>query len=154
MKFNEYLKKLYQSPVFRSVLPMNQGALYPIFFVKNGKLCAHFLAHKTEITKDGMKVYYPEYYMVFTYPECTLIKFERLAYNDDFAETDFRSFELIEKPEKEIADKKRKELSDILQQADNLLSEWDEKKSADTECYNSAYYKILTQKQKEVLEML
>lgn len=154
MKLNEYLNKLHKTPVFRGVLPMNQGALYPLFSVVNGRLCAHFLTHNTEMSNEGMKVYHPEYYLVFTYPDCTPLKFERLPYNPAFAQTDFKAFELIARPSKEDAESKRKALTEVLQLADNLLADWDEKKSADTEAYNSAYFSLLTEKQKEVLKKL
>lgn len=154
MELNEYLKNLHQSTVFRSILPMNQGALYPMFSVKNGKLCAHFLAHKTEITKDGIKVYYPEFYMTFTYPGCTLVKFDRLAFDPTFSAEDFNTFEVINKPDAEELKQKKKELNAVLQLADKVLSDWDKNESADVGEYNSAYFKILTEKQREVLKKL
>ncbi len=154
MKLNEYLKKLNQSPVFRSVLPMNQGALYPMFSVENGKLCAHFLTHKTEITKDGMKVYHPEFYLTFTYPGCALVKFERLAFDSAFSAESLNTFEVINKPTQEELSQKKSEISAVLQLAEKVLVEWDENESADVSEYNSAYFKILTEKQREVFKKL
>ena len=154
MKLNEYLKKLHQSPMFRSVLPMNQGALYPMFSVENGKLCSHFLTHKTEITKDGMKVYHPEFYLTFTYPGCTLVKFERLAFDKAFSAENFDTFEVINKPDADELNQRKNELNEVLQLAEKVLGEWDENESADVSEYNSAYFKILTEKQREVFKKL
>lgn len=154
MKLNEYLNKLHKSPVFRSILPLNQGALYPMFSVENGKLCAHFLTHKTEKTKDGLKVYYPEFHLTFTYPGCVLVKFERLAYNTNFSAEIFNTFEIISKPDAEQLSKRKNEIGAVLQLAENVLTQWDERESADVNEYNSAYFEIITEKQREVFKNL
>lgn len=154
MKINEYLKKLHGTPVFRNILPMTQGALYPMFSVENDKLCAHFLTHKMDMTKDGIKAYFPEFYLTFTYPDCRLVKFERLAFNSAFTQDDLNSFEIVAKPTKEEAELRRGEISAALELAEKILAEWDENKSADVSEYNSVYYKILTEKQREVFKKL
>ena len=154
MKLNEYLKKIHQSSVFRSLLPINQGALYPMFSVENGKLCAHFITHKTEMTKDGIKAYHPEFYLTFTYPGCTLVKFDRLAFDKAFSSENFDAFEVINKPGAEELQQRKNELNAALQLAEKLLSEWDENELADVSEYNSAYFKILTEKQREVFKKL
>lgn len=154
MKLNEYLRKLHQSPIFRSVLPMTQGAIYPMFSVTNGKLCAHILTHKSERTSEGIKAYCPENYLVFTYPDCALVKFEKLAYNPAFADNDFSAFNIIQRPSNEEAVKRRAEITGLVCLADEILAKWDETGEADCQGYNSSYFAILTEKQQEVLKKL
>ncbi len=154
MKLNEYLGKLQSSPIFRSVLPADQGALYPLFSVKNGTLCIHLLTHKTEITNNGLKVYHPEFYLSFTYPAATLLEFNCLSFDARFTSETRNFFEIIGKPSTEETTQKKEELGKIIYLADKLLAEWDEKKAADINEYNSAYLKLLTEKQKEVFEKL
>ncbi len=154
MKLNEYLKKIHGSSIFRSVLPVNQGILYPMLSVENGKLCAHFLAHRTEMTKDGYKVFFPEFYMVFTYPGGTLIKFERLMFNKNLSGCDTDSFEVLKKPSAEEAANKREKIGAMLELAEKALADWDENRMPDVGEYNSTYFEILTEKQREVFRKL
>ena len=154
MKLSEYLEKLQKSSIFRSVLPMNQGVLYPLFSVVNEKLCTHFITHRTEFSDEGLKVYYPEFYMVFTYPGCALVKFERLACSPDFAGEDFDSYEVMRNFSAEEASVRKKEIKDVLKLAENIFDQWDSSMIADAEMYNSAYFKLLTEKQQEVLNKL
>ncbi len=154
MKLNVYLEKLRGDSVFRTVLPVNQSILYPMFSVQNGNLCAHFLTHKTEIGTDGFKAFFPEFYMVFSYPGGKLMKFERLSLHRNFTVEDFASFDLVAKPSAEEAERKRNELSKLLDSAEKILTEWEETESADVETYNQAYFNFLTEKQKQALKKL
>lgn len=152
MKLNDYLEKIRQSSVFRNIIPVNQGVIYPVFSIRNGVLCASFLAHRTEMIGDELKIYFPEFYMTFTYPEGVLVSFERLAFSSEFTPEQLNSFEIMHRPSAQEALRKKEELKAVLSLGDRILTEWDTLKIADISRYNSAYLKIVTEKQKEIFE--
>ena len=154
MKFDDYLEKIRKSSIFRNIIPVNQGVIYPIFSIRNGELCASFLAHRTEIRNGELRIYFPEFYMTFTYPNGVLLNFERIAYNPEFTAEELSSFEIMPKLSAQVTLRKREELENILSLGNKILTEWDMKKTADVGEYNSAYLKIVTEKQRKIFEKL
>lgn len=154
MKFNDYLENIRKSSTFRTLIPINQGVIYPIFSFRNGELCASFLAHRTETQKDELKIYFPEFYMTFTCPKGVLLNFERIAFNPKFTKEELGSLEVMPKLSAQETLRKREEFENILRLGDKILTEWDMAKTADVDEYNSAYLKIITENQRKIFEKL
>lgn len=147
MKLKEFIRKVQSSPVTRAVLPMGQGMLFPAFTVTEGKLCLHFICHRSSVTKDGLQIWPPEFYFQFAYPKGTLLTMQNLRYVPGFQETDFAAAQLLPPRTPDEQPRFRDNLRHLEQMGDEILETWDAAGTAELEAYNRLLECILTPEQ-------
>ena len=147
MTLKEFLKTTQTSPVVRAVLPIEQGMLYPAFCVTRGKLCVHFLCHRSAVGKEGLKVWPPELHFQFAYPTGGILTFQDLKYSPAFAGTDFTAHSVIPPRSQEQRTWYQENIRRLETLGNSLLEAWDEQGSADPSEYMRVLERVLTPEQ-------
>lgn len=147
MKLKEFIRKVQNTPVIRGLLPVNQGMLFPAFTVTEGKLCLHFLCHRSAVVKDGLQVWPPELYFQFAYPKGTLLAMQDLHYSPGFAGSDFKKAQLLPPRTPEERSRYRDSMQSLEQLGDEILQTWDAAGAAELEAYNRLLERVLLPEQ-------
>lgn len=150
MTLQDFMRKIQQNSVCRSVLPADLAMLYPAFSVKRGILCAHILCHRAAVRPEGLEIWSPELSMELAYPQARLISIINLKFDGPYTD----GTKLI--PNRSPEDKARyagaiRKLTDL---GDGLLTSWDETGSADVSAYNECLKSVLDASQWEILASL
>lgn len=150
MTLQDFMRKIQQNSVCRSMLPVDLVMLYPAFSVKRGILCAHILCHRAAVRPEGLEIWPPELSLEFTYPQARPISIINLKFDGPYAD----GTKLI--PNRPPEDKARyagavRKLTGL---GDGLLAGWDETVSADVSAYNECLKSVLDISQWEILAAL
>lgn len=150
MELKQFINKMMQSNGLRAMLPVNQGLLYPCFTICEGNLCAHFLAHGSNITPEGMVQHMPLYHVTSLYPRGSVVSIENLRFNPAFADTDFSASTLIPRRSPEEKQKAKEQMQQLTNLVNGALDSWDETGRADFDAYHEKLTQVL---QPEQLQM-
>lgn len=123
MELKKFINALQQNVGLRTLLPLNQGLLYPYFEVRDGQLYTHFLANASTITADGMLLYTPVYHVLATYPQGNILCVENLKFAPIFRDVDFSVTTLLKKKTPEEQESARAQLTLLAQLADAVLED-------------------------------
>lgn len=95
MEYSNIISKLYNGLMHREevrlLVPMGYGPGLPVLTVDNGYLCASFpfLRYKVTGEVDKTFVFPVKYIFKYVLPECMLVKFDDLEYQETFDGFDF-----------------------------------------------------------------
>ena len=147
MELKKFINTLQQNVGLRTLLPLNQGLLYPYFEVRNGQLYTHFLANASTITPEGMLLYPPAYHVMATYPQGEILCIENLRYVPAFRNVDFSATVLLEKKNPEQREAARAQMAQLNQLAEDVLKDWE---NADIAAYHRQLSCVLTNQQMQM----
>jgi len=144
MELKKFINTLQQNVGVRTLLPLNQGLIYPYFVRQNGKLCAHFLGNASNIMAAGMVLHTPAYHVVASYPKGEVLCVENLQYNPAFRNVDFSETTLLIKKTPQQREEAKAQMAKLAQLAEEVLQDWE---NADLEAYHAQLFQVLTQQQ-------
>ena len=147
MELKKFINVLQQNIGLRTLLPLNQGLLYPYFEVRDGQLYAHFLANANNITPEGMLLHTPAYHVMASYPQGQILCIENLRYVPCFRDVDFSATTLLEKKSPEEAAAARAQMATLNQLSEEVLKDW---KNADIAAYHKQLECVLTDQQMQM----
>ena len=147
MELKKFINALQQNVGVRTLLPLNQGLLYPYFEVRDGQLYAHFLANASKITPEGLLLYTPAYHVMASYPQGEILCIENLRYAPIFRDVDFSATTLLEKKSSEEAELARAQMARLNQLVEDVLKNWE---CADIAAYHLQLACVLTQQQMQM----
>lgn len=154
MELKQFMNTMQQNVGLRSLLPLNQGMLYPWFTVTGGRLCAHFLANASVITSEGMVLHTPAYHVIGCYPEGTIGCIENLRYNPAFRDVDFGATTLLKKRDAEEKQQAKERMRRLTELVNEVLRQWDETGTADFTAYHQQLAAVLTEQQLQMYHMV
>lgn len=147
MELKNFINKLQQNVGLRTLLPLNQGLLYPYFEVRDGQLYTHFLANASSITPEGVLLYPPAYHVLASYPQGQILCIENLKFNPLFKAMDFSATTLLEKKTPEERDTARARLAKLTELAEEILKDWE---NGDIAAYHKQLEIVLTEQQMQM----
>ena len=147
MEMKKFINALQQNVGLRTLLPLNQGLLYPYFEVREGHLYAHFLANASNITPEGLLLYTPVYHVMASYPQGQILCIENLRYAPAFREVDFSATTLLEKKSPEETATARAQMAKLNQLSEEVLKDWE---NADIAAYHKQLECVLTEQQMQM----
>lgn len=147
MELKKFINVLQQNVGLRTLLPLNQGLLYPYFEVRDGQLYAHFLANASTITPEGMLLYPPAYHVLASYPQGQILCVENLRYAPAFRDVDFSATTLLEKKSPEEREEARAQMAQLNQLVEDVLKNWE---CADVAAYHRQLACVLTDQQMQM----
>lgn len=150
MELKEFMKKIQQDPMRLHMLPVTQGMLYPAFSVVRGKLCAHFLCHRSAVKPEGLQIWPPEFYFQYVYPQGKPLAVRSLRYSTQWEDTDFDTPVLIPNRTPEERERTREAIKELTRLGDELLKAWDKNGTADVQAYNQQHAQVLERGQWEL----
>lgn len=147
MELKQFINTMMKNQGLRSLLPVSQGLLYPCFAVREGKLCAHFLANASAIRPEGMVQHMPLYHVTALYPEGYLVGIENLKYNPAFEQIDFDAFAVIPKRDPVQKQQAKEQLQELTRLVNEVLDTWDREQNADLTAYHEQLLRTLLPQQ-------
>lgn len=147
MELKKFINALQQNVGLRTLLPLNQGLLYPYFEVRDGQLYAHFLANASSITSEGLLLYTPVYHVVASYPQGEILCIENLRYSPLFRDVDFSATTLLGKKSSEEKETARAQMVKLNQLSEEVLKDWE---NADIAAYHKQLECVLTDHQMQM----
>ena len=150
MKLSELVDILRHKAVIREMLPMNEGFLYPVFTVKDGELCAHFLTCTSKRVPMGVEMSVPHYHIVVLCPEGRVVCAENLRYRPDLKDYDFDRYDIISPMTPERRLEVRSSNQEAVRLAGEVLTAWEDTSSVQLESYDHALKEVLTRKQSDM----
>lgn len=147
MELKKFINTLQQNIGLRTLLPLNQGLLYPYFDVRDGQLYAHFLANASSITPEGLLLYTPAYHVVASYPQGEILCIENLRHSPLFRDVDFSATTLLEKKAPEERELSRAQMAQLNQLVEDVLKNWE---GADVAAYHRQLACVLTNQQMQM----
>lgn len=147
MELKKFINTLQQNVGLRTLLPLNQGLLYPYFEVRDGQLYAHFLANASSITPEGLLLYTPAYHVVASYPQAEILCIENLRHAPGFRNVDFCATTLLKKKSAEEQEVARAQLAQLSQLADSVLND---PENGDIAAYHKQLSCVLTDQQMQM----
>lgn len=150
MELKELMKEIQKDVIQRGTLPMEQGMLYPAFSICRGKLCVHILSHRTAVKPEGLRIWPPEFYLQYSYPEVKPLAMANLKYSVLGKSTDFTAWAVIPVRTPEDKERSRENLKKLIELGSQLLKSWVETGTADPEAYQQQLAKVLEPAQWEM----
>lgn len=150
MELKELMKEIQKDVIQRGILPIEQGMLYPTFSICRGKLCTHILSHRTAVKPEGLRIWPPEYYLQYSYPNVKPLVIADLKYSILGVNTDFAASTVIPVRAPEEKERRCEDMKKLIELGDTLLKSWDETGAADLEAYQQQLAKVLEPTQWEM----
>lgn len=147
MTLQEFMRKIQQNPVCRSMLPVDLTMLYPAFSVKRGVLCAHILCHRAAVRPEGLEIWAPELRLEIAFPQARPISIVNLKFDGPYEGTT----RLLPNPAPEERAGRAQALRELVAQGDELFAQWEKTGKADVAAYNARLQSVLEPDQWELL---